>query len=270
MKFLFKKKNAPNVRILFVCALLATLIVVGVYIKRTEVGTFVWEKTHSAFIATTLNQNPDFLVTVGNYYFNDTNEHTYNLPKAKKYFLKAVKKDERVRDAWHQLARISFLEGNYPEALFYINNQIYFHGRGLMSAYYMRGLIYGYAGKYKEAQENFIIFLGWDQKNWAAHNDLAWAYFQGGRYEEAYVIAQRGLAFNPENPWLLNMAGVALLNQGKKKEAQPLFETALTNMKTLTPAAWVRAYPGNSPAIAEQGLAETIQAIEKNLEKSKT
>jgi tetratricopeptide (TPR) repeat protein len=134
----------------------------------------------------------------------------------------------------------------------------------------MRGLIYGYAGKYKEAQDNFLVFLSWDNKNWAAHTDLSWAYFQDGSYQDSYETAMRGLLFSPRNPWLLNMAGVSLLNQGKKIESITFFEKALDNVKNLSADNWSRAYPGNDPAIADKGLAETIKAMEVNLEKAKT
>jgi len=183
---------------IFLAATFLVLIAVafGLRLSKGEgAGRWVWDTIHYAPLATFLNTDAEFAVEVGNYYFNNENNGVYYLDKAEKYFIKAIKKDVKVPDAWHQLARISLLRGDYNRALYYINKQLFYQGNKLMSAYYMRGLIYGYGGAYDEAEKNFIAFLKWDQKNWAAHNDLAWVYFQKGEYEKSRLVAVHGRGF---------------------------------------------------------------------------
>ncbi|MDP3725702.1 MAG: tetratricopeptide repeat protein [bacterium] len=213
----------------------------------------------------TLLNDPVGLVQKGNYYFNVGGNGGYDLKKAEKYFNKALEIDPAVPDAWHQLARIDFLRGNFPGALQKINKQIELHGDSLMSAYYIRGLIYGYTKEYEKAEQDFLKFLEWDKTNWAIYNDLAWIYFQQGNYEKTLKTAEAGLAYHLNNPWLLNMAGISSLNLGDMDNAHAYLEKAILWTETLTEADWHKAYPGNDPRVAGQGIKEMKEAIRANL-----
>lgn len=203
-------------------------------------------------------------VEQGNYYFG--RGKAYNLEKAAFYYERALKRDSTVADAWHQLARIDFLKGDFTAALEKINRQIELHGKSLMSSYYIRGLIYGYTKEYIKAEQDFKTFLTWDPKNWAALNDLAWIYFVQGKFKEAEETAARGLLVDPDNPWLLTMRGMSRFNMGGQSQ-EPLHDLvrARDEMARLSERDWIRAYPGNDPRIASAGLTSMRRAIEDNL-----
>lgn len=237
-----------------------------VFQYKTEMTLFVWHTFHTLpEVMLFTNADATIAVEIGNYYFNVYENGVYDLEKAQRYFEHALLLDPLIPDAWHQLSRIDFLNGDFDSALYKINKQIEIHGDSFMASYYIRGLIYGYMDEFKKAEENFLVFLEWDPINWATHNDLAWVYFQGGRYEKALEIAHKGLSISPANVWLLNMKGLALLNLGHLNEAREFFEQALSGTVFLTKDSWHRAYPGNDPGIAGQGLREMREAIEKNI-----
>jgi hypothetical protein len=74
----------------------------------------------------------------------------------------------------------------------------------------------------------------------------------------------------PEQPWLLNMYGLALLNTDDKDGARMFFEEALYLTKKLTPEDWGKAYPGNDPSVWSVGLAEMTSSIEENLARAQS
>ncbi|MDP2655313.1 MAG: tetratricopeptide repeat protein, partial [bacterium] len=112
---------------------------------------------------------------------------------------------------------------------------------------------------------DFKEFLKWKPDSWAGHNDLAWIYFQEGKYKEARDTALSGLAIAPNNPWLLNSLGVALLNIGDKTGAKDAFTKALEILKTMNEESWGSAYPGNDPMIYGEGFTQMRESIEANL-----
>lgn len=201
----------------------------------------------------------------GNYFFNVYGDGVYDLQKAAHYYEAALRIDPTVPDAWHQLARIDFLNGDFDEALVKINKQLELHGDSFMASYYIRGLIYGFMKEYDHAESDFKTFLTWDPKNWAALNDLAWVYFSQGRYTETADVAASGLSFAPTNPWLLTMRGVALLNMGQTDEARALLQEAQQQARQLTTRVWSYAYPGNDPRLAGEGVEQMRAVIAANL-----
>lgn len=232
---------------------------------REDIADFLWEKADMPMSAVFLNPKAEFALSIGNYYFNVGGEGEYDLAKAEKFFRYALFLNSRVPDVRHQLARIDFLRGDFENALEKINKQIELHGDSFMASFYIRGLIEGYSGKLDEAEADFKKFLEWDKTNWAAHNDLAWIYFQKGDYKKTEEIARKGLEFNRGNAWLLTSLGVALLNQNKKEEALAALQGARVSVDLLTEADWQRAYPGNDPAWSQKGLEEMKKTIEFNL-----
>ena len=243
---------------------------------QADIGDFFWKKANMPLLAVFFNPQAEFALNIGNYYFNVGGKGEYDLAKAEKFFRYALSLNPRVPDAWHQLAQIDFLRGNFAGALEKINKQIAIHGDSFMASFYTRGLINGYAGNFDKAEADFKKFLEWDKTNWAVHNDLAWIYFQKGDYKKTEEIARAGLEFNPGNAWLLTSLGVALLNQdkpphlcdkcgGKKEEVRMVLEEAMTAAVLLTEADWQKAYPGNNPAWAQTGLEKMRETITYNL-----
>lgn len=242
---------------------IAALAVFGFLLSRDVLGRLAWEKYRWPEAATVLNRRDAGLnVKIGHYYFG---EGAYDLERAAKAYQRALAIDPRVPDAWHQLARIDFLRGDFHTALEKISRQIELHGDSLMASYYVRGLINGYAGNLEAAKADFKKFLAWDPTNWATHNDLAWIYFRRGAYAEVETMARLGLATNPANPWLLNSLGVALLNLGRRDEARQALLEAEAGASSLTLTDWQKAYPGNNPKLAGEGLKRMQGTVSANL-----
>ena len=259
-------KNKRNFLIAVVS--ISLLLAGSVYYYRADASSFIWYELR-LFPRVALffnNEDARLAKNIGNYYFNRRSEGAYDLEKAEIYFYRALEINPEIPRVWHQLARIDFLQGNLGSALGKINKQIEIHGDSQSNSYYVRGLIYSYSGQFEKAEADFLRFLEWKEKSWAANNDLAWIYFRQGRYEKTEEIAQRGLLYDHDNPWLLNMRGVSLLNLNRKEEAESILLQALAEAQKLTEEDWRNAYTGNDPRIAKQGLNEMVTTIESNLE----
>lgn len=220
--------------------------------------------------------NTDDPFELGQYYFNhgDSADGTYDIEKARQYFEQAVAEDPKVDLlAWHQLGRIDFLKGDFESALFHFHKQIEYFSDELPNVYYMIALTYGYQARiervfeaWDKAESNFKKYLTYDPKSPWARVDLAWVLFAQGKYEEMKGPLEIGLLHHPDNPWLLNMYGLALLNTGEKAKANSYFSWALNEANKLTEAEWGRSYPGNDPAIWGRGLEEFRSIVAGNLE----
>ena len=217
---------------------------------------------------------PDYF-SLGQYYFNhgDKADGTYDIEKARYYYEEAIKEDPQGNKLqWHQLGRIDFLEGKFDEALEKFTKQQEYFGDTLPNTYYMLGLTYGYRARYEEneadwqlAEKNFETYLEFDPQSPWARTDLAWILFSQGKYEDMAEILEIGLTYQPNNPWLLNMYGLALLNTGDKEKARRYFLWAEAEAENLTVEEWGKSYPGNDPRVWAQGLNEFKDIIAKNL-----
>ena len=211
-----------------------------------------------------------FLMRQGNYYFNGG---AYDLEKAEAAFQRAVRIEPGILWGHYQLARIYFVKGNFDKAIEEINKELEANPENLRSLY-VRGLIYGYrnqAGDLEKAEADFFRFTKWAPKEWAGYNDLAWVLSKQGKYKEAkeaISAAFREIRESESNPWFWNALGVAELNLKKYGAAKTSFKKAKTLAENLTLADWRRAYPGNNPASAEEGLSAFVAAIEENLQRA--
>ena len=208
-----------------------------------------------------VNNDAALAFEIGNYFFNGG---AYDLDAAERAFKKAQRIDPELLGPRYQLSRIAFLRGNFYDALRLAKEELALHPE-FKRTHYLLGLIYGYSGSYELASREFLAFLEWNPKSWAAHNDLAWVYFASGDFVRAEEAARNGLEHNPGNSWLLLSRGTALLNLGKKKEAEEVLLAARAAARTLTADDWGRAYPGNDPALYSRGLLEMRNVIERNL-----
>lgn len=212
---------------------------------------------------------------LGQYYFNHDSDPggPYDLALARTHFQKAVADDPRVDPlAWYQLGRVEFIEGNFDAALADFDKQIEYFGDGIPNVYYMIGLTYGYKARqsgeesdWQGAEEAFSTFITYAPQAPWGRVDLAWVYFAQGKFEAMLPVLEEGITFRPENPWLRNMYGLALLNTGNKQQAHEEFLRARDLASVLTPEEWGKAYPGNNPEIWGQGLDEFRGIIEKNI-----
>lgn len=228
------------------------LLFFGAIIFILSVGVFVERKALAR----------EALLLGNTFFMADTN---YDLNKAGFFYRTALFLDPQVKDAWHQRARIDFLNADFDGALQKIDTQIALHGDSFMASYYIRALVHGYRKEWSEAQVDFKKFLTWDPESWAARNDLAWVYFAQGKFSDAEREADEGLEANPQNPWLLMTRGMARFNLGDLSGARDDLEKAKRGASVLAESEWHRAYPGNDPAFAPQGLNAFRSAIEDNL-----
>ena len=217
----------------------------------------------------------DVLFQLGQYYFNHDDDPAgpYDIEKAQLFYEEAVAKDPlQNNQAWYQLGRTYFIQGDFDSALEKFDKQIELFGQEVPNVYYMIGLTYGYKARstndpedWKKGEEAFLKFVSLAPLAPWSRVDLAWLYFAQGKYEAMFPVLEEGLLYRPDNAWLLNMYGLALLNTGEKEKAHAQFTKALEIAVTLTPEDWGESYPGNSPDIWKQGLSEFRTAIEQNV-----
>src|SRR3990167_2854627 len=208
-----------------------------------------------------------FLMRQGNFYFNGG---AYDLEKAERAFQRAVRIEPGILWGHYQLARIYFVKGNSAKAIEEINKELEANPENLRSLY-VRGLIYGFSGRFGEAEEDFRRFTLWAPKEWAGYNDLAWILAKEGKYREAKEVLLEALKKTgraEKNSWLWNSLGVAELNLGEYANARKSFTKAKESASMLPLKDWQDAYPGNNPEESARGLADFKRAIEENLKRS--
>jgi tetratricopeptide (TPR) repeat protein len=211
----------------------------------------------------------------GEFHFNvDGNSpQAYDLEKARLAFEEAVAVNPRGHNLlWFQLGRVYFLQGRPDAALRAFERQREFFGDTVVAVYYAEGLVYAYKAHrsnsehyWERAVSSFQRFIELQPHSPWARVNLAWVYFSRGMFEEMLPPLEEGLRFFPEQPWLLNLYGLALLNTGKPEEAVETFKTARAAAAALTVEDWGRAHPGNDPRQWERGLLEFRFAIDNNL-----
>lgn len=242
-----------------ISALIALLLAAGAVSLLDS--RLVWERTHNEFLTTALPHDATICYEIGNYYFGNP---AYDLKKAEKYFNCSLELDGDFFGSHYQLARIAFVKNDMVDALRHINQELTLHPDHIR-AYYVRGLVYGYGGILNKAEEDFQTFIEWKPSSWAGRNDLAWIYFQMGEFDKALIQIEAALQFDPDNAWLLNSKGVALMNLGEVERARDTLERALAAARRMTAASWGRAYPGNDPVLYEDGIRHMTMTIQNNI-----
>jgi tetratricopeptide (TPR) repeat protein len=201
----------------------------------------------------------------GSRHFSSKEPAQYDIDRAEYFFNLAAVKDPTILYLYHQLARISFLRGDFTGAMTQINYQISTHGDATPNSYYIRGLIEGYMGDYENSARDYEYFLRFDPRNWAALNDYAWVLLKAERFHDAAVATARGLIDFPDNPWLLNSHAIALFELHQYEDALLYARKASAAVATLSEAEWLHAYPGNDPKIGDDGLATFKKAVADNM-----
>lgn len=232
------------------------------------------------FVASDANALPSSLegkssFEIGQYYFNhdDNPSGPYDIVKAQEYYEKEIAQNPTGNNlVWYQSGRIDFINGDFTAALEKFDTQIEHFGDTVHNVYYMIGLTYGYkarasgnADDWKRAEEAFLKFIDFSPQAPWSRVDLAWIYFSQGKYADMIPVLEGGLEYRPDNPWLLNMYGLALLNTGEKEKAKEQFYAARDGAALLTTEDWGKAYPGNNPDAWEQGLLEFRHIIDRNI-----
>ena len=140
--------------------------------------------------------------------------------------------------------------------------------------YYGRGLTFGFLGPifYTDAQADFEKYIELENLQnrpsygaWAGYNDLSWIHFLKGNFLESEMVAKQGLEISPENPWLLNMLSVALIEQNKCVEVYPLIQKAKNLAEKMEPNEFGEAYSGDNKNWWNKGLKEMKKTINENM-----
>lgn len=205
----------------------------------------------------------------GNRHFSAIEAKEYDIERAKFFFGKVEEIDPTYAGVQHQLARIEFLHGNFPEGLKRINQEIATYGTENPNAYYIRALILGYQGNYLEAAADYETYFKITPANWAGINDYSWVLLKADLPEAALEAVEWGLREWPGNPWLLHNKAIALYELKRFDEAAKTADEAVTAVSTLSREAWLNAYPGNDPLVADQGIASFKEAVAENAAKAK-
>jgi len=200
----------------------------------------------------------------GNRHLDAQRAHSYDIDRAEYFFDKALTYDPALPYLNHQIARVAFLRADFSKAMVFIDREIQEHPEHA-NAYYVRGLIEGYMGDYAAAAKDYEQFLKVAPYNWAAINDYAWVLLKDGRAKEAATATEEGLKYFPENPWLLNSSAIALYEIGDIERAHERVQKAWDHVQAVGERDWLHSYPGNDPAIAEQGIATFRAAISENM-----
>ena len=201
----------------------------------------------------------------GERHFGSQYSVSYDLERALYFFKETLRRDSNHPLAYHQLARIAFLQGDFARALRLIEIQIRYHPGATISSYYVKALIEGYMGEYEASARDYQVFLSSHPTNWAALNDYAWVLLKAERAHEAVVATARGLSFFPDNPWLLNTNAIALHEIGYTEAARDQARKAVQAAKTITEQDWLQAYPGNDAKIAQEGIRALQEFVRANM-----
>lgn len=203
--------------------------------------------------------------TYGERHFDSHDQKTYDVKRAEYFFNLAAAKDPSIQYLYHELARVSFLKGNYNRALSQIDFQISMQGDKTPNSYYVRGLIEGYMGFYDASIADYQVYLKSDPHNWAAINDYSWVLLKADRPKDAVVATDDGLKYFSDNPWLLNTNAIALYEIGDLERAREQARKALVAASGVSEKRWLTAYPGNDPRVAQEGISSFIEAARENM-----
>lgn len=203
----------------------------------------------------------------GNHHFDSAFPGSYDVDRAEYLFNKAHELDPKFPYVQHQLARVEFLRGNFDVALSHINGEINLSPEGptSKSSYYIRALINAYRGDYETSGRDYKKFLKSYPTNWAAINDYAWVLLQDDKARKAVDVTLKGLMHHPENPWLLNTNAIALYEIGMTDAAREQARKATQAIMHTDEEDWLKAYPGNDPRVASDGLFSFKDSIVHNM-----
>jgi tetratricopeptide (TPR) repeat protein len=243
----------------------------SVVVIAVVVAGGVFFVTHWVFIVSTeenvlfaINPTADRAFTYGERHFSSSNSAYYDIARAQYFFEKTVAIDPKYPYAEHELARIAFLQGNFPVALNRINVELSEHPKDEPNSYYVRALILGYMGKYGKSATDYETYFKLAPANWAGINDYSWVLLKANRPEDALAALDWGLQLWPTNPWLLNNKATALYELKRYNEASLAAAGAAESVTVMTAQDWLFAYPGNDPGIADMGVSSFKKSVADN------
>lgn len=212
----------------------------------------------------------NILFALGNQFFGGKIYKTtlYDIDVAQTFFeLSDDSKDKNIKWLDYQLSRIHFIRGDLTTAISYADKELITHPDNCRT-HYIRGLAYAYRDTNEaldQAINDFETFNICFPGTWAGHNDLAWFWFRKGNMEKVIRVSEEVTGKYPNNPWIQNTYGTALLNVGRYAEAEKALLAAKGAADAMTEEMWGVAYPGNDPRIYSKGLNAMRKSIDDNL-----
>lgn len=255
-----------NKIVVFLC--ISTMLVLCLYYLTTAEPSFVMYLDRY----TPLTYSSNTLTLAGKKAFLVQHKHSTAIELLKL----AVSRDENNPDTWFLLGRVLFVEGRLQDSANAYRQAIHLDSQN-EQAYYGLGLTNGYLKDYKSAEFDFLQYLKiieikkangnyttYPTGHWAGYNDLAWVYFLQGNFQKSEEISRSAL-MQYSNPWLLNMLGSSLLNQGKRTEARYYFQMAKIYLENMTAEQFGEAYSGDDKVWHAQGFLEMKKAVDDNI-----
>lgn len=140
---------------------------------------------------------------------------------------KAVQRDGRNPQPALALAELYFGSGNHAMAQKVCDELLRKHP-DYAPAYFTQGTMLEAEGNRKGAIKKYRAVLALSNEYAAPFNNLAYLYLDGyGTKEEALRLAERAIALDPGNPFIMDTVGYALLKNGRHQEARKYLERAL-------------------------------------------
>lgn len=256
---MYKKRDYILVVIIVLIFVQISILVVE---NKSVIGTKAFTAMHSPSLASAIDPlDAKLEMAIGEYYFTGDG---YDAIRAEYHFRNAVAIDPKIEGGHYQLARLAFLRGDFDEAMTDIDEHIKDHP-WYSRNYYMKGLVAGFKKDYPTSIEAFRTYVKLDPNYWAGFNDLAWVELASGDYEGALTTVDSVIPHMGEVPWLMNSRGLALMNLSRDREALIAFKSAKAGFLKWGPAGWGKAYPGNDPAIYNDGYEATLSAVDANI-----
>lgn len=251
------------------------LIFFGVAVSASVALTFPAIKGRTIFflakerigfpVAIFFNHDAALAMKMGDYYFNGG---AYNLDFAERAYKNALAADSEFPFGHYQLARVAFIKGNFTAAIDEIEKELRRYPDH-PNAYYVRGLINGYEGRYLAAANDFSRFIEKVPSQWAGYNDLAWIQTKLGDFKgvkKTISLSFERLPYEKSrNPWLWISLGVAYLNTGEYNKSEKALIVAEKIVEKMDKKYFWSAYPGNDPREAENAFRQFRSVLHLNL-----
>jgi tetratricopeptide (TPR) repeat protein len=254
-------------KLVYLCVALGMIsLVLTFFAVRVPVTTWWWDTTRTLpEVVIFVSQDAGLGTRVAYYYFDAGDQQKeYDIARANRLYDQVLAIDPTIAWSWYQKGRIAFLHKDYDEALVFLDQFQELSDIPRPRAIYLKGVILGFMGKPEAALESLQEYYTLDDQSWYIYNNLAWVYFQLGRFTDMDDISAAGLVIHPDNPWLLMNQSLALYNLGLPEEAKKYINRSYNKAMQLTEADWSTTYPGNDPLIASMGLVELLTIVEAN------
>lgn len=253
------KRDLANRVILIAGFFLCAVIVCG--IVRPEIVRNAQEDALFFF-----DRNEARAFMYGERHFNARTPSEYDMNRAQYFFTQTLTLNPTYPLAYHELARISFLKGNLPLALSFINTEFLVNKHPSPASYYVRALIKAYMKDYRGAAKDYESYFAATPATWGSINDYAWVLMKLGYPKAALAALDWGLIQWPGNAWLLSNKATALYELKDLKSAQVTALAAQKSVLSVSVGDWFDAYPGNDPLIANQGLDVFKKSVANNVD----